>query len=257
MHWKNKKIKPEFVCSLNYFSHICIVKYILIAIFIWHSLFAFAQKPASGKTKKNTPKESKAAVNDKQADKLLDVISKRYKNFKTIKADFVYGIESKVDKQSEKQKGTLYVKGNKFRLDIAGQLIICDNSTLWTYSKEINEVQVNTYKPKENAIRIEDIFTMYNKGFLYKIEDERKEGNKDITVVELTPKDKKRNFYKVKVTIDKTNQTILKSVVYDKNSNVHTYTITNQYPNIKLEEKFFNFDKSKYPGVEVIDLRND
>ena len=253
----NKKITFGFVCCLNYFSHICTVKYILIFIFVWHSLVVFAQKPADGKTRKNTSKEAKSAISDKQADKLLDLISKRYKNFKTIKADFVYGIESKVDKQSEKQKGTLYVKGNKFRLDIAGQLIICDNSTLWTYSKEINEVQVSAYKPKENAIRIEDIFTMYNKGFLYKIEDERKEGNKDMVVVELTPKDKKRNFFKVKVTIDKTNQTILKSVVFDKNSNVHTYTITNQYPNVKLEEKFFTFDKTKYPGVEVIDLRND
>lgn len=246
-----------FKLSSNILVHICIVKKLFALILLFGTFLSFAQKPAATKPKRRTATaETTQTVNDKEADKLLDIISKRYKNFKTIKADFVYGIENKVDKQNEKQKGTLYVKGNKFRLDIAGQLIISDNSTLWTYSKEVNEVQVNDYKPKENAIRIEDIFTMYNKGFLYKIEEERKEAGKDIVVVELTPKDKKRNFYKVKVTIDKTNQTIQKSVVYDKNSNIHTYTITNQYPNIKLEENFFSFDKAKYPGVEVIDLRN-
>ncbi len=192
---------------------------------------------------------------DKNAEKLLSTISKRYKAFKSIKADFIYSVESKADKSTEKQKGTLLVKGNNFKLDIAGQTIICDNTTIWTYSQEINEVQINNYNPKENAIRIDDIFTMYNKGFISKIAEEKKEGGKDIAIIELVPTNKKRNYFKIKLTIDKTNQTILKSVVYDKSGTIHTYTITNQVPNFKLEDKTFKFDKAKYPKVEVIDLR--
>lgn len=195
------------------------------------------------------------AQTNKSADKLLDIISKRYKNFKSIKADFIYSIESKSEKISEKQNGTIYVKGNKFRLDIAEQIIICDNQTVWTYSKEANEVQVNNYDPKQSAIRLDDIFTMYGKGFLSKIIEEKKEGGKDIALIELTPKDKKKNFFKVKLTIDKTNQTIVKSQVFDKNGTVHTYLITNQVPNLKLEDKFFTFDAKKFPKCEVIDLR--
>ncbi len=204
----------------------------------------------------NLSAQKKSTV-DKSADKLLDLISKRYKNFKTMKADFIYAIDNKAENQKEKQKGTLYVKGNKFRLDIAGQIIISNNETVWNYSKEVNEVQVNKYNPKENAIRIEDIFTMYNKGFLYKIDEEKKDKDgHEIAVVELTPKDKKRNYFKIKLTIDRTNQTILKTIVFDKNGSTHTYTITNQVPNFKLSEDFFTFNKSKYPGVEVIDLRD-
>lgn len=195
------------------------------------------------------------AQTNKSADKLLDIISKRYKNFKSIKADFIYSIESKSEKISEKQNGTIYVKGNKFRLDIAEQIIICDNQTVWTYSKEANEVQVNNYDPKQSAIRLDDIFTMYGKGFLSKMIEEKKEGGKDIALIELTPKDKKKNFFKVKLTIDKTNQTIIKSQVFDKNGTVHTYLITNQVPNLKLEDKFFTFDAKKFPKCEVIDLR--
>lgn len=196
------------------------------------------------------------AQKDKTADKLLATISNRYKKFKSIKADFTYAIESKQDKAQEKQNGVIFVKGNQFRLDIAGQLIICDNSTIWTYSKEVNEVQISPYNPKQATIRLDDIFTMYDKGFLYKIVEEKKEGGKDITIVELTPKDKKKNFFKIKLTIDKTNQSIVKSVVYDKSGNIHTYTITNQVPNLKLNDKFFSFDPKMYKGVEVIDLRN-
>jgi outer membrane lipoprotein-sorting protein len=216
------------------------VKNLIIYICCALSLQAFAQKSGP----------------DKNADKLLSTISKRYKAFKTMKADFVYAIESKAEKFQEKQKGTLLVKGNKFKLDIAGQTIICDNATLWTYTKEVNEVQISNYNPKENAIRIDDIFTMYNKGFISRIVEEKKEGNREIAVVELTPTNKKKNYFKIKITIDKTNQTLIKSIVYDKNGTIHTYTITNQVPNLKLDDKTFTFNASKYPNIEVIDLRN-
>lgn len=198
----------------------------------------------------NAPKPT-----DKTADKLLNLISNRYKNFKTIKADFIYSIESKAENINEKQKGSIYVKGNKFRLDIANQIIICDNKTIWTYSREVNEVQVNNYDASKAPIRLDDIFTMYDKGFLSKMLEQKKEGKSDIAVVELTPKDKKKNFFKIKLTIDKTNQTITKSQVFEKSGAIHTYTVTNQYPNIKLEDNFFTFDVKKYPKVEVIDLR--
>ncbi len=213
----------------------------IIILVVFSTSFAIAQQ---------APKPA-----NKIADKLLNLISTRYKNFKTIKADFIYSIESKAENMSEKQKGSIYVKGNKFRLDIADQVIMCDNKTVWTYSKEVNEVQVNNYDPKKAPIRLDDIFTMYDKGFLSKILDTKKEGKSDIVLVELTPKDKKKNFFKIKLTIDKTNQTIVKSQVFDKNGTIHTYLVTNQFPNVKLEDKFFVFDVKKYPKCEVIDLR--
>jgi outer membrane lipoprotein carrier protein len=196
------------------------------------------------------------AQSDARADKLLKIISNRYKKFKTIKADFVYSTESKAENTKERQAGTIYIKGNNFRLDIAGQTIICDNQTVWTYNKEVNEVQINKYNPKETAVRLDDIFTMYGKGFLYKIAEEKKEAGKDVTIVELTPKDKKKKFFKIRLTIEKANQSIVRSVIYDKSGTIHTYSITNQYPNLKLEDRFFTFDPRKYPKVEVIDLRN-
>ncbi len=190
-----------------------------------------------------------------EAEKLMERVSKRYKNFKSMKADFVYTLENKQQKSQEKQKGSILVKGNKFRLDIANQLIICDNKTIWTFSREVNEVQVNHYSPKEGAIRLDDIFTMYGKGFLYKIVESKKDGNKEIVVIELTPKDKKKKFFKIKVTVDKTNQTILSSQIFEKTGTIHTYTVNNQVPNLKYDDNQFTFDSKKYPGVEVIELR--
>jgi outer membrane lipoprotein-sorting protein len=195
------------------------------------------------------------AEKQNEAEKLMDRISKRYKAFKSIKADFVYTIENKQQKSQEKQRGNLLVKGNKFRLDIANQLIICDNKTIWTYSREVNEVQIDNYSPKTGAIRIDDIFTMYGKGFLYKTLETKKENGKEMVTIELTPKDKKKKFFKIKVLVDKTNQTIISSQVFDKSGTVHTYLVTNQVPNLKFEDNQFVFDPKKFPGVEIVDLR--
>lgn len=190
-----------------------------------------------------------------EAEKLMERISKRYKAFKSIKADFVYSIENKQQKSQEKQKGNILVKGNKFRLDIANQLIICDNKTMWTYSREVNEVQVTNYSPKEGAIKMDDIFTMYGKGFLYKTLETKKENGKDLSTIELTPKDKKKKYFKIKVIVDKTNQSIISSQIFDKSGTVHTYLVNNQVPNLKFDDNQFVFDSKKYSGVEIIDLR--
>jgi outer membrane lipoprotein-sorting protein len=190
-----------------------------------------------------------------EAEKLLEKISKRYKAFKSIKADFTYTLENKQEKSQEKQKGQILIKGNKFRLDIANQLIICDNKLVWTFSREINEVQISNYDPKKAAIRLDDIFTMYGKGFVYKQVEAKKDGNKELVLVELTPKDKKKNFFKIKVWVDKTNQTIISSQVFDKNGSIHTYSVNNQVPNLIFQDNQFTFDVKKYPGCEVVDLR--
>jgi outer membrane lipoprotein-sorting protein len=140
-------------------------------------------------------------------------------------------------------------------LDIAGQIIVCDNKTQWTYSKEINEVNIQNYKPKEGVMRLDDIFTMYSKGFVSRIAETVKENGRELTVIELAPKDKKKSYFKIKLFVEKHNQQIIKSVIFDKNGSIHTYTITNQIPNIKFEDGYFTFNTKLYPNLEINDMR--
>jgi len=57
----------------------------------------------------------------------------------------------------------LYVKGNKYKVQVKNQEVISDNKTVWTYIKDANEVQVNDYEPDENSITPSQIFTIYEK----------------------------------------------------------------------------------------------
>lgn len=192
---------------------------------------------------------------DKKAQTLLNELSTKYKKYKSIKAQFAYTLESKATNVKQTQKGVLHLKGNKFKVDIANKEITCDSKTVWTYSAKDNEVQINNYNPNENGFNPAQIFTMYEKGFIYKYIEEKLENGKSIAQIELTPTDKNKKFFKIKLFIDKIGKQIVRSVVYDKKGNVYTYEVQTFQADITVNDTFFTFEPANHPNCEVNDLR--
>jgi outer membrane lipoprotein carrier protein len=192
---------------------------------------------------------------DQKAAKILNDVSKTYKSYKTIKAKFSLSITAKNSKKAVVQKGTLYLKGKKFRIDMDGQKIFCDGKKMWTYfSDGSNEVQITNYDPKAQDINPSEIFTIYKKGFMYRYSGEVIKNGKKIQKIELTPEDKSKSFFKVKISIDKMAHKITDMTIYSKNGSHTDYAITSFSPNVPISDKFFKFNKKDYPGVIVIDL---
>ena len=67
--------------------------------------------------------------------------------------------------------------------------------------------------------------------------------------------DKNKSFFKVYVYVDKAASTIYSTKVMEKSGVNYTYTVSSLNGNTDVPEATFVFDKKKYPGVEVIDLR--
>lgn len=195
------------------------------------------------------------AQGDKKAKEILSGVSAKYRSYKSMQAEFSYTLENPTAKIKETQSGSIILAGPKYRLLIAGQEVICDGKTIWTYMKEAKEVQVNDVDPSAEGIKPSEIFTMYEKGFLYKFVDEKTVGGKVIQNLELTPTDKSKQFFKIKLSIDKKSKQIIKSVIFEKSGNKYTYAIKSFNPNIAVNAGTFSFDSKKYPGVEVVDLR--
>lgn len=192
---------------------------------------------------------------DKKAAAILSGVSAKYKSYKSINVDFAYTLENPSAKIKETQTGNLILSGAKYRLNIAGQEVICDGKTTWTYMKEAKEVQVNSVDANEDGIKPAEIFTMYDKGFLIKFVNESQVGAKLMQNLELTPTDKSKAFFKIKLTVDKSAKQLVKSVIFDKNGNRYTYVIKNFNANTAVSQSTFTYDAKKYPGVELVDLR--
>lgn len=195
------------------------------------------------------------AQSDKQSQEILKSISAKYKSFSSLKADFSYTIDNPKTKTNETQTGTIQLKGIKYKLEIKGQEVISDGKTVWTYLKDAKEVQINDVNTKEDAVTPSNIFTIYEKGFESVFVEEKKEGTKLIQIIDLKPVDTKKNYFKIRLTIDKNEKLVISTKIFDKNGNHYTYTIKQFSPNTLLQDALFTFNAANHPGVEVVDLR--
>jgi chaperone LolA len=193
---------------------------------------------------------------DPEAKKILDAVSAKFKTYQTVKANFTLKVENSAGKVQGTKTGVVQMKGMKYKVVITGQEIICDGKTIWTFDKSANEVQVSTLDNSAGNITPQKLFTnFYDKDFLYIQNEDVKRGNKTYQVVELTPIDKTKPFFKVLIEVDKAAGSIVSTKVFEKNGNRYTYSINSMSTNSAMPDDTFVFDPKKYPGVEVIDLR--
>jgi outer membrane lipoprotein carrier protein len=197
-----------------------------------------------------------AQTNDPAAKKVLDAVSSKFKSFKSVLANFTYKVENAVGKTLSTKKGSVTMKGTKYRLSFGEQEIWCDGKTVWNYDKNSNEVTVNKVDASASALTPQKLFSnFYDKDFLYKLNGDKKEGAKTLQEIEMTPTDKSKAFSKVYVLIDKNAQTIYSTKVLENSGNRYNYTVNTMKSNVTAADSQFVFDKSKYPGVEEINLQ--
>ncbi len=191
---------------------------------------------------------------DKRAETILDAMSQKYKSLNTYQATFNYTSEG--GGTNESFKGDLAVKGKMFRLKTAGQEVFVDGKTTATYIKESNEVNIQDYDSSEKGeFNPTKIYSMYKKGFRYKFLKEQKLAGRTVEVISLIPDKKDAQITNVQISVDKADKSVRNWQLTDKSGHKTTYQITKFTPNVALPDTYFMFDKAKYPGVEVVDLR--
>ncbi len=219
---------------------------LILAAFNLLTISAFAQiKPA--------PTEQ----NDPEAKSLLDKIRKKYEGYKTLEAAFTLSIELPGE-ATDVQKGTIGQAGEKFRLDMAAQTIISDGKTNWVYLKKENEVQINDADTGDESAFItpKELLKRYQKGdFTYAVTEKTTEGGKLLTQIEFKPKDKKSEYSKIRLSLDAKANAIESIKAFAKDGSRYTFKITKLSPNKKFDAAHFSFDKAKFPGARVEDLR--
>jgi len=193
---------------------------------------------------------------DPEAKKVLDAVSAKFKTFKSVKASFALKIENAAGKVQGTKTGTVMMKGVKYRVSITGQEIFCDGANIWTFDVAANEVQIAALDNSSGSITPQKLFTnFYDKDFLFMLNPEVTKAGKIYQVVELTPVDKTKPFFKVVIEVDKASKVIMSTRVFEKNGNRYLYAINSMATTALIPDDSFAFNLKKYPGVEVIDLR--
>lgn len=197
---------------------------------------------------------------DPKAKAILDDLSKTTKAYKTITADYNYTIYNKDKKQTDKLSGKVQVKGQKFKLTIPGNVIVCDGKTIWNHNKDAQEVTIKNFDPaNEDQLNPSKIFTLYETGYKYKYDKEEKVGAATCHIIDLYPsvKPEKKKFHTIKLYIDKVKKQVVQLKMLMKDGGTQLYEIKSFKPNAEIPDAAFTFDTKSFKPDQIIDERGD
>ena len=192
---------------------------------------------------------------DPKALEILEAMAKKYKVIPSFEANFSYTLTNDVEKINEEFKGKMTVKAEKYKLTLPEQEVVNNGVTIWTYLPDAKEVNIDNFNPNSDDLNPAKFYDIYKKGYKYLYLEDKVDGGVMCELIDLVPEKKDAQYYKVRMSIVKKDKSIQSWTMFDKGGNRYKYLITKFNPSVKVEDTFFTFDVSKFPGVEVIDLR--
>jgi len=193
------------------------------------------------------------AQTDPVAKGILDKFSDAALAAPAVEMKFTLRINDKIEATEQVSDGHAVIKGNMYMLQLPENIIWFDGSAIWTLSPEVKEVTVTLPDPDDEIFITSpsSLFSIYKDDFKYSLLEEMPEGS----LIDLYPEDpSSADFSIIRLLIDR--QARLVSAEYKRKDginiliDVHEYNLDKSFP-----DKFFSFDQSAYPDVDIIDMR--
>ena len=190
------------------------------------------------------------AQNDPAVKEILDTVTTKLKTYKGINAGFTLVSKSRSGKINNSVNGKISIKGNKYYIKEGDTEIFSDGNKTWNYNGN-DEVTVTAADADEQALTPQKILTGFSdKDFTYKLVSSTGNFNE----IQLVPIDKRKNFKKVNLFVDKSRMIITKAKVVDKSSNTIDFKLNNINTNADIADNTFVFNQKKYnKNIEVIE----
>ena len=199
-------------------------------------------------------------TNDPEAGKILNAVKNKYTAYNSIQVQFTYVLEDKQSGVRDEREGTLALKKDRFKLDMSDIAVITDSKTLWIHLKNEKQVQIQNYDPStvedEFGFAPDKMFEVDAEDFWYRMtgRNEVMVGTKTCKEIELTPKDKDKPYFKVKMYVSSANE-VCKFHFYERDGAEYIFLVNSQKPNANFEEGTFRLNTSTFDPANISDFR--
>ncbi|OIP83804.1 MAG: hypothetical protein AUK44_04280 [Porphyromonadaceae bacterium CG2_30_38_12] len=195
---------------------------------------------------------SLTAQNNADAQKVIDKLTTSIQTT-AVKTNFELLITEKNAVNSQPVLGTFVMKANKFTLDVNETKAWFDGKTQWTYLRTDNEVTI-TEPTVDELAQINPMIILAS----FKVKSWVRFGktkSANAILIELVPKNKKDDFTKIEVLLDKKSTTPKNIRIVSKNKSVTSLKMMNYRQIDNLPAETFTFNKNKYKNTLINDLR--
>jgi outer membrane lipoprotein-sorting protein len=192
---------------------------------------------------------------DPKAKAILDKVSATNKAASTIYIEFDYRLVNKPNGIDETQNGTIWLKGEKYKLIFPGLERYSDGKTMWTYLEDDEECQIsNAVSDDEESFSPSSMLSIYESGFNYLYGSEDLINGNKVDMIKLFPEGGGKPYHTIKIYINKSTSQIARIEIFGKDGNTFTYDLKEIKMNTAMANMLFVFDTSK--AEDVVDLRD-
>jgi outer membrane lipoprotein carrier protein len=190
------------------------------------------------------------AQKDPQAKALLDQIGAKVKQAKGILVNIQLISKNNKGKALGTKSINLKMKGDKYLLQQGAVEIICDGTNIYNFDGS-NSISKSSVSESDQTLSPQKLLSgNYDKDFNFKLLSQ--DGGK--ATIELSPIDKRKNFQKVTLVLDKAKSALSSASILDKSNNITDVKVVTINYGASLEDKLFLFNRAKYPkNVEIFD----
>jgi outer membrane lipoprotein-sorting protein len=192
---------------------------------------------------------------DPKAKKLAEEVLQNVKSYENISVEFTYVLENVAENIKEQTRGEVFVKGDKYRLNLMGNTQIYDGNKLYTIIPEDEEINISSVNPNDDkAITPSKMLTFFEDGYIYKWDIEQNANGRTIQYIKLLPIDSGAEYENILLGVDKITKNI-NNLIYTMDNGTRTeIKISSFKPDQPLSENVFKFEKNKYPEYYINEL---
>jgi len=192
-------------------------------------------------------------ASDPEATKILDAVNKKYESLDAMQVDFKLTIKGENEIE---QSGKVYLKGEKYRMELNSQDVISNGKTVWFHLKDNEEVQINNPDPDgDDFLSPANMINVYRKNMIGEKMDDTKVSGRVVHQIRVKPRESHDEITKMHLMIDKKTKALSQIEVFTRYADRYIFEFDNLIEDPTLNDTLFNFDPAKFPGIHVEDLR--
>ncbi len=184
------------------------------------------------------------AMTAQTAVSVLDDVAAQFKQDGDVEIGFT------IKNDNAPSAGNIKISGQKFCLSLDGMVVWFNGETMWTYVANNQEVNVTNPSASEVArMNPYSFVSIYKNGYIAAFG----KSSADYHEINLTADEASKSIRSIKLRISKDKKRLQYVALTSAHGTSEVKVLS--YNNTKLAPSTFEFDKTKYNGVEVIDLR--
>ncbi|MCH4823645.1 outer membrane lipoprotein carrier protein LolA [Gramella lutea] len=195
---------------------------------------------------------SSQAQNSPKAEKLLNEVSSKVKNYDNMVIEFKYALENQAENVSQETRGDVSIAGEKYVLNLMGTTQMFDGEKIYTIIPEDEEINISNYVEEDaNSITPSKMFSFYEDGYNYEMDITQNVKGREIQYVKLTPKDSNAEIKNILLGIDSQTKHIYNLIQTQENGTKVTITVKSFKTDQPLAKNLFTFNEDRYSDFYI------